>query len=190
MLKATDNPLAGREFRCDRPGLSHGRRAAAAGVIAAGLLLAGCAAFDALRYRGQPGPHAIALHRIADTGALPGRLTRVVTDAAGSQSLCVQALPILSNREIERAVIEETEDPARPTLRLFLDREGSILWQQTCHTARGDKVAVLLDGFLWHLLTVPRPVDTQSILLEGRVGRGEAEAIVRSIPAQYRRLHR
>jgi hypothetical protein len=154
-----------------------------------GLLLSGCSAFDALLHRNQEGPHAVAVHRLADRGALPGNLTRVVADPGGTERACVRSSPIISNRQIQSGRIEETEDAERPTLRLFLDHQGSLLWLQACHEAPGDTVVVLLDGFLWHRLTLPRPTDTQSILLSGRLGRSEAEAIVKSLPKQYRRLN-
>jgi|GEM_PF-3414699 len=152
--------------------------------------LAGCSALDAWRHRGEPGPHAIALHRLADTGVLPGALTQVVADAAGTEHVCIRSSPILSNRQIQSGQIEETGDPERPALRLFLDRQGTILWHQVCQEAPGDTVVVLLDGFFWHRLTLPRPTEPESILLQGRIGRTEANAIVESIPKQYRRLNR
>jgi hypothetical protein len=176
-------------LRPQTPRLPPRRLWLAPGVLLAGLGLAGCSAFDALLHRGEVGPHAISLHHLADAGALPGNLTRVVADAGGTQQVCIRSAPIISNRQVRMAQIVETEDPNRPTVRLLLDRQGSMLWLQTCQEAPGDMIVVLLDGFLWHTLVLPRPTDTESILLEGRLGRSEAEAIVESTPRQYRRLN-
>lgn len=157
------------------------------GLVVVGLT--GCRAFSDWLHRKEPGPHAIALHRLADTGVLPGALTLTVADPSGTERVCIRSSPIVSNRHVQSARIEETGDPQRPALRLLLDRQGTLLWHQACQEAPGDSVAVLLDGFFWHRLALPRPTEPESILLQGRIGRSEAEAIVKSIPKQYRRLN-
>jgi hypothetical protein len=165
------------------------RSLAASTPLVLALCLAGCSAFDALIHRGQAGPYAIALHRLADAGSLPGTLTRVVADASGTRRVCIRSMPILSNQHIQSGQIEETEDPNRPTLRLFLNRQGSIVWSQICQETPGDTIAVLLDDFFWHALVLPRPLDTASIVLQGRLGRTEAQAVADSLSKQYRRLN-
>jgi hypothetical protein len=115
--------------------------------------------------------------------------------------------PTWSERRSERSRFKKTllrdlwsDSASRPTaggpglvisdaLRLRLDRQGSMLWLQACQEAPGDRVAVMLDGFFWYALTLPRPTDTYSILINGPIGRAEAQTIVDSIPGHYRRLN-
>lgn len=161
--------------------------ALAVGLVA--WLATGCAWLDHQLHRNEVAPHAISLHPFAEPGSDVGRRTQMVADAAGTRRLCIGREPILSNRQVREGKLEDTADPNRPALRLLLDRQGSMLWLQACQEATGDRVAVMLDGFFWYSMTLPRPVDTQSILLTGPIGRVEAQAIVDSIPGQYRRLN-
>jgi hypothetical protein len=169
---------------------SRGRRAGLAPTAALVLvLLPGCAWLDHQMHRDQVGIHAISLHYFAEpTGDLAGK-TQMITDAAGTRRACIARAPILSNRHFMTGELESTDNPERPALRLRLDRQGSMLWLQACQDAPGDQVAVLLDGFFWYAMTLPRPTDTLSIRLDGPLGRTEAQIIVDSIPGQYRRLN-
>jgi len=158
----------------------------AAVLVTAGLLAGGCAIYNRLTGRENTQVHALALHPFAEPGQIPGNATRIVADAAGTQRVCIRSMPLISNRQIMSGELEETGNPKRPAIRVMLDHQGSVLWMQTCNETPGDSLAVLLDGFYWFALRIPRALDTQSILLDGPIGRVEAEAIVKSLPKQYR----
>ena len=161
-------------------------------AVAAGLvlgLLAGCAWLDSKMHGGEVGIHVISLHYFAEPGTDAGDKTQMAIDASATQRVCIRRVPILSNRQIMEGQLESTGNPERPALRLRLDRQGSMLWLQAFQEAPGDRVAVMLDGFFWYALTLPRPTDTYSILINGPIGRAEAQTIVDSIPGHYRRLN-
>ena len=161
--------------------------ALAAGVVA--WLATGCAWLDHKLHGNEVGIHAISLHPFAEASNDLSNRTQMVVDAGGTKRVCIRREPIVSNRQIMGAKLESTGDLDRPALRLLLDRQGSMLWLQACQGAPGDKVAVLLDGFFWYAMELPRPTDTHSILINGPIGRAEAQTIVDSIPGHYRRLN-
>lgn len=175
--------------RNSQPACRRPRRVAlAAGTVSLVCLLAGgCAVLDRLSDQETTPTHSLSLHRFAEPGQVPGNATRVITDAAGSQQVCIRRLPLISNRQITAGRLEETGNPERPAIRLLLDHQGAVLWMQACHEAPGDVLAVVLDGFYWFALRIPRPLDTQSIRVDGSIGRSEAEAIVKSLPKLYRK---
>lgn len=181
--------------RCVHPDTPHSRvplRRLAVQFLAAGLVMAlatGCAWVDRLVHRKEAGAHAISLHPFAEPGNDVSGRTQMVVDAGGTQRVCIRRAPILSNRQMMEGKLESGGDPQRPALRLRLDRQGAMLWLQACQEAPGDRVAVMLDGFFWYTMTLPRPTDTQSVLIDGPIGQTEAQAIVDSIPGQYRRLN-
>lgn len=173
-----------------RDGVPCSRRACLA--LAAGLallLVSGCAWLDHQMHGNEVAIHAISLHHFAEPGGDVAGKTQMVTDAGGTRRVCIARAPILSNRQIMGGELESTDNPDRPALRLVLDRQGSILWLQACQEAPGDRVAVLLDGFFWYAMKLPRPTDTHSILINGPIGRAEAQVIVDSIPGHYRRFN-
>jgi hypothetical protein len=152
-------------------------------------LLGGCAWLDRQMHGDEGGLRSLSLHYFAEPSTDIGDKARRVVDAAGTQQVCIRRAPLLSNRQIMGGKLETSGDPARPALRLLLDREGSILWLQACQAAPGDSVAVMLDGFFWHAMKLPRPTDTRSILINGPISQAEAQSIVDAIPAHYRRLN-
>ena len=159
----------------------------AAGLVA--LQMTGCAWWDHLMHGNEVQVHAISLHHFAEAGTDVSNMTQMAIDASGSRRVCITRTPIISNRQIMGARLESGSDPERPALRLLLDRQGAILWLQACQEAPGDRVAVMLDGFFWYAMKLPRPIDTHSILLDGPIGKKEAQTIVDSIPGHYRRLN-
>jgi len=168
-----------------------GRSSLGAVLLLAGLMAAGgCARLPAWTRAGRAPGRALSLHRFADPGLIPGQATQVVGSPDGMQRVCIQRLPVIGNREIPSGELVDTGRPERPAVRLHLDHQGAVLWMQTCVSTPGDSLAVLLDGFYWYALTIPRAVDTQSILLDGPIGRSEAEALVKGLPTRYREHHR
>jgi hypothetical protein len=152
-------------------------------------LLGGCAWWEQHVQGAQEGVHVISLHYFADPTLDASNQTQIVSDANGTQRFCIRRVPIVSNREIMGGKLEITGDPERPALRVLLDRHGSVVWLQACQQAPGDRVAVVLDGFLWYTMELPRPTDTHSILLDGPLGKVEAQAIIDAIPGHYRKYN-
>lgn len=168
-----------------------GRSCPGAVLLIVGLLVAGgCARLREWGWTDRAPGRALSLHRFADPGLISGEATQVVGSPDGMQRVGILRQPVLGNREIPSAELVDGDRPERPAVRLHLDRQGAVLWMQTCVSTPGDSLAVLLDGFYWYTLTIPRAVDTQSILLDGPIGRSEAEALVKGLPTSYRDYHR
>lgn len=175
--------------RCRHAARRLGRACLGAVLLLVGLTGGGCARLPDWARRDRATGRALSLHHFAEPGLVPGLATQIVGSPDGMQRVCIQRLPVLGNREIPSGELVETAAPDRPALRLHLDHQGSILWMQTCVSTPGDSLAVLLDGFYWYALTIPRAVDTQTIFLDGPIGRSEAEALVRGLPTLYRQHH-
>ncbi|MBN2450782.1 MAG: hypothetical protein JXR77_10360 [Lentisphaeria bacterium] len=154
------------------------------------LLPGGCMVFTGWRSQNQVLAQSLGLHTFARGDLIPGQGVRPVTDPSGEHGAYVSHFPVLSSKEIVAARVEETGDPARPALRLQLDRHGSIRWMQACREFPGDSLAVLVDGFLVATTVVPRSSDDPtSILLHCPLSRRELEALADSAAANYKKLN-
>ena len=76
----------------------------------------------------------------------PDSLSMDMTDGDEIQSLHVEKTPIISNDDIESAVVEPGAET--PLISLFLTEEGATKFDNAIHGRKGEQLAIILNGRL------------------------------------------
>jgi len=138
------------------------------------ILMAGCAIF------GKQEPEAkLAVYEQIDPAALPMTHFRQVDVPKTGLTIPVDPFPILTEKDLNSAVIQGTAGGGVAILLQF-DIHGLMVLQESTTRARGDHLVVFLNDRPVAALLNERAIGNGQILLEGDFGEEEAKQAVKA----------
>ena len=129
----------------------------------------------------------ITLHELVPSPEqYDGGMVMVVRTADGTEQRHVRRIPITSSAYIYKIDVIPGKDRRHWGLRLYFDEVAKGLWHEAFHYRKGDKLAVIVDGFLAGFSSLGVRRTEECVLeLDGLWNKQEAEAIA----AQAKRNH-